>query len=429
MIDLSKYREYLIVKPEDDIPQFTTEELHETIEYYERLCKEAPMDRFPDFLLNPIKHTYDDEDQNAYIERAIFGDNPLIASAKMVRRKYADYFDYLDAMAIYDDYMDFLADKYGSRKIAKSGIRKGIFPDYLPPKPRLKNKKENRVLLEGNFVPSRRNPRIAKTFEELEETTRIMFPEPDLSEIPAYPSDKPIKYPKSELKAFKKYYDELDSKNRKLNMFTTKSSTNSALDAIIGFMKDGGSMIEYNKKGKKLKKKKKNRHPLYDDSYDNWSIAENIKELHKYDGFTEEEIAILEKSEFDQGIEVKNGRMRKADYDLQMEIYTKLMEQGFNVMGIASNTMDKTSVKMLKSRQDALNGDRPLSKKELKKKRKKQRKAYDKKLKKMEKDAYIGNTLLNNRIKFKRDPGKLEFRLSDIDVDDDDPLFNIDFDW
>ena len=138
---------------------------------------DADDDRFPEFLFSYISQDFGDN----YYERGM-ADTPLLRDAKKIRRKYNDFFDFCDAMEVYREYMELLAEKYGSIKIVKQSAKEGMIDEYVPPKPKLKNTKKNRQLSAEGVIPSRKVVEIPSP-EEIVRIARLTLPTADGSNI------------------------------------------------------------------------------------------------------------------------------------------------------------------------------------------------------------------------------------------------------
>lgn len=400
MFDIKDYSDLLTVEEETNVDtrEYYKELKREMEETYD-LCVNAPNDRFPSFLFEPLVNEFDNDN---YRERAVYEDSDLSRRVKMLRRKYNNIYDYYDAMNVYREYKAYLTDKYGDWKIAKNGILDGVLPDFLPMKPKLKNNKKNRILLESKELPSRKDDEIAISYYDIDDTVNKMFPQNGDS-IDDTVVDK-LKTNKKLQKAINKEMGNRQKKYRKANIYAS-SGQSDALDAIIDFMNNRGNLSSYDSNGK---------HREID------SVSGYVKELHEDDFISQELLEARENAEYNSRTYIKNGSLHNAEYENQMNILETLMKNGFDVTDIASRSMDKRAVRMLK-RKTSGNSDKPLSRKEIRKMNKKRRKEYQKNLKRMEKEAALTNTLLKNKIgfsEFSRDPGQLTFRLTDMYDDD-----------
>ena len=82
----------------------------------------APNENFPDFIWSPVQNDFSDEfhkDNHQYISLGlglikIENGGEIMDSVKKLKNRYKDYFEYLDAVAIWDRYYDFIEETYGS---------------------------------------------------------------------------------------------------------------------------------------------------------------------------------------------------------------------------------------------------------------------------------------------------------------------------
>lgn len=121
----------------------------------------APDNAFPELLFNPIKNDFNDSyfrvDYEDYGQEAVQVDSRF-TRRNILRIKGAEKrIDvYLENVALYEDYMDYLRDKYGSVDIAyemdEAGILKDVLPRFTHP-PILKKGKLRRLFRQG-IIPS-----------------------------------------------------------------------------------------------------------------------------------------------------------------------------------------------------------------------------------------------------------------------------------
>ena len=57
--------------------------------------------------------------------------------AKTHGGKFKDFNEYLDAMDVWNEYMELLADKYGSVEIVEVGAKEGSITEFVPRNPQL----------------------------------------------------------------------------------------------------------------------------------------------------------------------------------------------------------------------------------------------------------------------------------------------------
>lgn len=70
----------------------------------------------------------------------------LLNAALKIRRIYKRYDDYQNAVATFNDYFGRIVDKYGGTELFRLSYISGQVDDYLPPIPKLKNKKLGKLI-------------------------------------------------------------------------------------------------------------------------------------------------------------------------------------------------------------------------------------------------------------------------------------------
>ena len=94
----------------------------------------------PSFI--PRIHDFGDD----YHRPDVDEDNDIVpmAQVKKIRRRYQNWFDYLDACNLYDEYMTRLKDKYGGDSNFRIAMLMGKVREYIPNYPQLRKNKRNR---------------------------------------------------------------------------------------------------------------------------------------------------------------------------------------------------------------------------------------------------------------------------------------------
>lgn len=97
----------------------------------------------PDF--EPMVRDYGDSyhQPNAVLS----GEGTLVDAVRTIKRKYTNYYDWLDAVGIYNKYINQIIDKYNGKKGIKLAWLLSQFDDYIPVKPKLRKTRQNRRLL------------------------------------------------------------------------------------------------------------------------------------------------------------------------------------------------------------------------------------------------------------------------------------------
>ena len=285
----------------------------------------VPDDKFPKMLFEPMINQFDDAIGQSYFAEYDESDE-LIDKAMSIGGVIKDYGKYLDELDIYNEYMQALAEKYGSIEIVENAAKAGTIADFVPRMPVLKKTKRNKILVRSGTVPS-----------------RIMF-EPDYSTI--YSSaisrlndnwknineDKMFEKPdKATAKALKRYSNKLMIQDR-LRVYSGNSSASilKQISEIYASLSDGG----YRK----------------DNGYGFISLTDLKKERKKLEETPDQ---FLE-AEFDQYGNGKfimmNGRFIDNEKRLRMQIIQDLIAAGFDPLKIgAKNGISKKEIKIVVS--------------------------------------------------------------------------------
>lgn len=75
-------------------------------------------------------------------------------AVRNIKARYKDLTKFNEALFIYNEWMNYLAEKHGGHAILKKKIKAGVLEDYVPRKPRLKNIKKLKYLYKHNIVLS-----------------------------------------------------------------------------------------------------------------------------------------------------------------------------------------------------------------------------------------------------------------------------------
>ncbi len=351
----------------------------------------SPDDIFPEYLFNPMTNDFGED----YYSKGVSND-PLIMKAKSIRRKYSNYFDYIDAINLYNEYIDLLIDKYGSWSLIKNSYKVGMLDEILPPRPRLKKNRKNKEYMRAGIIPSRKYNEAVADDVDIPEVAREVFPNEfgkDISEDAAF--EKPRKESR---KILKKMKEELSAKSRRKNLYSNVGN-NRGTDFIVeyfnqvnrgGYTEDG----EY---------KEKSISEIYRDQEDSLLIPDELMDD-----------ALLSNTPI-----IVRGRYVKRSEVAQIELLKELYEAGIDLIGAKSKSMDRTAVKLLR-RQLGAYSDGPMTKKELKKWKKKNKEEKRRLERQADADSSMERILLKNKISFKNKGNSINFRLRDIYKDDDD---------
>lgn len=71
---------------------------------------------------------------------------------RKIKARYRDINKFYNAVALYNEYISYLEDKYGGHDLFKLKRKHGLIDDYIPPKPRIKNTKELKFLKKNKII-------------------------------------------------------------------------------------------------------------------------------------------------------------------------------------------------------------------------------------------------------------------------------------
>lgn len=78
----------------------------------------------------------------------------LEAAARQIRRRYRRMGDYMKAVAVYNEYMTSLYEKYGGKYFFDLRYEEELIDDFVPAAPRMKNTPRNKTLLKKRIIVS-----------------------------------------------------------------------------------------------------------------------------------------------------------------------------------------------------------------------------------------------------------------------------------
>ncbi len=124
----------------------------------------------PSFI--PRIHDFGDD---YHLPDAVENSSVPMVQVKKIRRRYQNWFDYLDACNLYDEYVSQLKAKYGGDTQFKLALLMGQVREYIPNYPQLKKNRRNRYYYKNRIPRIDREP---VTFEEanLEEIANLPDP-------------------------------------------------------------------------------------------------------------------------------------------------------------------------------------------------------------------------------------------------------------
>lgn len=370
-------------------------ELREIAQQTMTLVQHAGKEIFPDFLWEPQINTFEVEDD--YKTKACCT-NPAVLRAYTIGRKYANYWEYLEALEAYYEYAKYIEAVFGSFEMMQRANRDGFSSVFIPPKPKLTHKKKNKILIETGFLPSRVDDDFEMPDAAIEE---------ELRELPLRELDfaDEVDLPKAIQRIQEKMMGNKARSDRVASLFQYNANRQyqQGMDAIVAFLTNSTN---------------ENIRDLKDGTE---SLAEQIDALHEFDGIPPEIIAHILMPV--NGTIIRDGYIQNQKEREIMEIIKILETNGFDFLESSATKGMKTEA--VRALQRQFGGEVDLSKLS-----KKQRKKYKKKMRELEKDkrnAIIGDrrlqkTLLSNRIHLSRSeadefgvsPMSINFHLSDV---------------
>jgi hypothetical protein len=344
----------------------------------------ASDDLFPEFLFTTLKNDFED----GYYERSIVSDK-LSASIRGLRRRYSNFFEYAEAITIYNEYIDNLIEKYGSLSIIKNALKAGLMEDPVPAKPKLKNNRQNREFMRAGITPSQKIEKENISDDEMVKLVRNTIPGKMGEDIDE--SHRFDKLSKSTKKMFRRQSSTMAGAMRRENLYRSNTSNHGA-DFIIEYLNERTKGEHYDSKGK----------------ITDMSILDIIKEDEKYASMPPE----LVEDEFKLHTPTyQNGRLVNYRESQKIEILKELYGLGIDVIGSFGKAMDKKEVKMVRS---SIGDYEPMTKKELKKVKKKQKHERELIQRRSDGERSLEKTLLGNKFDFSKSGESLNFKLSDL---------------
>lgn len=333
---------------------------------------QIPDQKFPNMIFNPIINTFGDLGKNYWTD--FDESNELIDRAMTLGGKFKDFNEYLDAMDVWNEYMELLADKYGSVEIVEVGAKEGTITEFVPRKPQLKKTKKNKEILKSGIIPSRRafKPTYIGFFDFIKDDIDSSWK--DISEDRMF--DKVDKETK---KMLKHHANKLTIKNR-MNMFSTASAKSDAFlmaEEYYQTLNRGGY-----------------RHDIKSGEY--MSLTQIKKERKRIDNTPE---WLLDEELDPNNCKIRmvgNGRFVNQQKEREMMVLQDLMRMGFNPMELATDKVTTKAIKMIMESDDGTLPDSVRQGKMWKKLQKKKKKAMKKAVERATGSASLSRVLNNS---------------------------------
>lgn len=358
----------------------------------------TPNENFPDFLWGPVQNTFTDEhsyDSYPYIDMGlgrvhVENGAEIMQSIAKVRNRYKNYFDYIDALEIWMRYYDFVEETYGSFDFFASLVEDGSTAFPLRRKPKLKNGKVYKQLLELNVPISRINREDGNSDAEI---AMICSQLPDQIEI--YEDYYEYMTFLSDINA--KEEERLQRANRVKGFRKTSSVNNSEMNAIVDYLSGEDSSRSTNNFG----------------AISARPLSEEIEAFHEYDGLNDDlkrdAMGLRSQIRVDAnyGMLISTGQTQD-----DIDVYSALHAAGYDVgMMLNNTTMDKKAVKLITG---SIGYDEELSPKKAKKMKKKREKENRKLYKQLTANEGVRDILTKNRVSFSAEDNMISFTAKDL---------------
>lgn len=353
----------------------------------------TPKEAFPEFLWDPGQNDFTDEgfvDNHLYIEIGLGriekkNGVAIMQAASHLKSRYKNYFDYIDALAVWQDYREFIEDIYGDFRCFSEMVEAGQVNYPLKNKPKLKNAKKNRHLLEIKVPISRINPDEIFTDEQFKQLGDAMGPQ-----IEIYDDYYEWMDICSEINV--KEEQRIRRKERIRNYRKTSAFGDFELNTINKYLSGDGFMI-------------------YNDGITYRPLSEDLEAMHEFDGLNEDlkrdAMGLRHKSYVNPEYKIITETGQTED---EVDVYSTLAANGWDINGMLSSaTMDKKSMKAIRRAIPGL--EEEMSPKKAKK-LKKRRKRYERVLyETLSANEEVRNIMTKNRITFSPEDNMLSFTI------------------
>lgn len=308
-------------------------------EYEEKMAEAQPLIDFYNQQYAPSKEQLEREEENKHIMKTrmrldretihvsfvqsfndnYHRDNDDITvedeqEVRGLRRRYPQYTDWVEAINIYNDYMEKLYAKYVSKEVFDVLYKSGKITEYVPPEPKIKPSSLNKSLKKNQIIlspKSKTNEYITNvtdfSIQELLAMTNTSFDPNEVIDIKRLNKDKASK-------DLLKMFDQANS-NKNFAKNRDKAMLNGGIDFIN----------EYFETKSKMDKEK----------YQEETEEASLQDLLDDNFVTEEDL----QNATDEMIWYNGMMVRKSALDEDM-IYRKLNDMGWDGKKIFRNTVD-----------------------------------------------------------------------------------------
>lgn len=346
---------------------------------------------FPDLLFNPIRNDFDDLyfklDPVDYRQNAVRVDPRFTAAnIRKMRGTAKTVYRYLEWTSLWDDYMAYLEDTYGSVEMAYMMYKKGILPDPFPSinhRPVLRKGKLRKLLKSGitiSYVP----PSISQNT-----TVKYLKKIADMEDFDPNEGFEFTVDDQRDSKDMKELMKKNMDRYRKQRRVEILNNGTAAIGQQIDFISDYYMNVESG---------------MYDTQWSNHdssttSLSAMMKEMENRKWRSPAEIAQEKYNLTHPRYTYDSHMIRDREKAELAEIYTHLQKDtGIDIMGTLANSISKKAFKAIRSDMAALGADMGLTKGERKKLKKKQKKLDRAQNQSMRANQKLSEVLLNNKI-------------------------------
>lgn len=263
-----------------------------------------------------------DDDDNGYILLATCT-NDIVQRALDIQTMYYDFWKYIDAVEIYESYMEYLTEIFGDISIVENSEYSGISIAPLPNVPRMNKAKKMMSLYKAGFIPSR----VDKSFKD--ETSF----DASVDALPEMELDFSDMYSGKENKDLEKIKRKKEEKDRRRGLFAvTSNGMMQSTDAIIRSMMSSSESTEIDRFGNYVRKS------MVDEAEEAYYEATHSEEDEEWD-FVEGR---------DNHTIIENGRLVTKAAKRNQEVAKALMKIGVLDHTTMSGMLSKQEYAMMK---------------------------------------------------------------------------------
>lgn len=265
-------------------------------------------------LFDVYVRVYDNDGYHRSIE-----ETSLEAKVRRMSSRPRTMNEYLESIRLYDEWMEMLYDKHINKEIFKLKLEAGLIDDYVPAKPKPKNKFIKAQIKMGIIVHEP-NPRDIVPMDEVSEWARVnLAPETDEVYEVDYDSKE---YKKAHKESYNSVVEICRGKYSKLNKNMKKfRASRNPMRSDIDFTTEY-FLMKNKKSSKKKKGKKKKNKGGYEYIYDRRKAPKTLKDLCKAN--------YMDKMKDIDPVADYNGILLASSEIEDIEVYHALHKLGWN---------------------------------------------------------------------------------------------------